>query len=286
MTQALGEGGGLPVFQMNPTKLKGIEQQVYAPHWYPDIYPYPGINMGPREFDQEEWKYRDFSAELSAIKAKVDYSMSGIPVIFGEFGTYFNFNGLQASKDNEYAISAYILDSYYRAFESLGLGKMVWCYSPENTDEWGEGWNLEDFSVIGSNQKPRGQYAYVRPHARATSGQPVESHFYSPYRYLEPDKATPLPVGEFFLKMEAKETEAPTEVFVPEIQYPTGFYVWVSDGICYFDSKHQLLHWYPTNDSPGAEHTIKILPPRPGADVRDWDYFFNGDIVLSKGGVQ
>lgn len=286
-------GEGLGMWEVNQTRLDGIAQQVYAPHWYPDIYPFLGLNMPPRDFDPEEWRYRDFTPALQAALDKSEKLFANIPVVFGEFGTYFNYSyrgeekkGIEASIDNDYLMSSYILDSYYRAFESLNMGNMVWCYSPENSYEHGEYWNHEDFSIIDPEGKPRSHRAYVRPHVRAASGQPISTHFYSPFEYIDPDKGEPLEVGEFTFEMEAKDTDAPTEVFVPALQYPSGFYVWVSDGQCYFDSEHQLLHWYPNNDAPGAIHSIRILPPRPGADVYDWDYFFKGDSVLSKGGVQ
>jgi aryl-phospho-beta-D-glucosidase BglC (GH1 family) len=290
--QLLGDGG-VTQWEVNQTRLAGIRQQVFAPHWYPDIYAMLGLNMPPREFTPEEWKYRDFTAPLEGFLKKSEKQLGNVPVILGEFGTYFNFrykgsdkSGIDASRSNDYIMSTYILDSYYRSLEKLNMGKMIWCYSPENDFDHGEFWNHEDFSIVDPEGRPRGHLAYVRPHARATSGQLVESHFYSPFQLLEPDKGIPLPTGEFFLKMEGKETDAPTEIFVPELHYPSGFHAWISDGHLYFDHERQLLHWYPTNDAPGAEHTIRILPPRPGADVRDWDYFFKDDTVLNKGGIQ
>ena len=91
-------------------------------------------------------------------------------------------------------------------------------------------------------------------------------------------------MGEFTLEMEGKETDAPTEVFVPRLQYPRGFYVTVSDGHCYYDDKRQLLTWYPSNDAPGAVHELKLQAPRPGVEIPEWDYFFKADTVLDKSG--
>jgi hypothetical protein len=279
--------GGVEQWADNMTQPEGLKQVVYAPHWYPDIYPMPGFNQPPREYGANEWRFRDFQKNLETFVNRSTKSFNNIPVVFGEFGTYFNFGGIDASRESDYRISAQILDNYYRAFEALGVGRMQWCVSPENSFESGEGWNLEDFSVIGPDLEPRGWEAWLRPYARTTSGKQLETHFYSPLHPYEPEKGIPLPVGEFYLRMEGKESDAPTEVFVPRRQYPLGFYVWLSDGYAYFDSDRQLLTWYPTNDAPGAEHEIRILPPRPGADVSHWDYFFKGNRVLDKvGGVQ
>ncbi len=278
--------GGVQTWAQNPRKLEGVKQQVFAPHWYPDIYPFLGINQPPREFNENEWKYRDFRDNIEAIYNKSRFSLGNIPVVFGEFGTYFNFDGIDKSKASDYLISAQILDNYYRAFEELNISNMVWCWSPENSHEYGEGWDLEDFSIVGPELKPRGEYAYVRPYARATSGELVQSRFYGPYGYLDPEKGEALPTGEFYMEMKSKEVDAATELFVPVLQYPTGFYVWVSDGRCYYDDARQLLHWYPDEDGPEVTHWVRLRPPNPAgaADMEGWSYFFRGDKVLQKGG--
>lgn len=276
--------GQSPQWQINMTKPKGVKQAVFAPHWYPDIYPFFGFNQPPRSFGEEEWKYRDFTKEISKVIERSEFSLSNVPVVIGEFGTYFNFNGIEQSEESGYAVSAQILDAYYRGFEALGLSHMQWCYSPENTAEDGEGWNSEDFSIIDGALLPRGWEAWMRPYARTTSGVLVSSSFNSPFTPMEPDKGVPLPVNEYLLEMEGKESDAPCEVFVPRLQYPEGFYVWLSDGVAWFDAGRQILYWLPLNDAPAARHSLRILPQRAWADVHGWDYFFDGDIVIDRSG--
>ena len=91
--------------------------------------------------------------------------MGNVPVVFGEFGTYFNFDDPDTARENGYQISAHILDRYYDAFERLSVGNMVWCFSAENDKARGELWNHEDFSIIDENRKPeRGRIrAYDAP---------------------------------------------------------------------------------------------------------------------------
>jgi len=276
--------GDSPQWQINMTKPEGVQHAVFAPHWYPDIYPFVGFNQAPREFGPEEWKYRDFLPNIEKIVEKAEFSLSGVPVVFGEFGTYFNFNGIEDSIESEYEISAQILDAYYRAFEDLGLSRMQWCYSPENTFGDGEGWNKEDFSVVDGQLQPRAWQSWMRPYARTTSGVLVQSRFRSPLEAKDPDKGEPLPVNEYYLQMEGKETDAPTEIFVPRPQYPDGFYVWLSDGSAWFDAPRQILYWLPLDDAPGAVHDLRILPHRAWADVHGWDYFFDGANVIDKSG--
>ncbi len=277
----------MPQWDQHLTRLEGIDQMVYAPHHYFDIYPNPGFNEDPRDFIPEEWTYRDFVTKLEEVAAVSPEFLGNVPVVFGEFGTYFNFGGIEASEAAGYAVSARILDRYYAAFEEMGVGRMLWCFSPENTREDGDGWNQEDFSILGPDGQPRGWTAYVRPYVRAASGKPLRTHFYSQHHYEDPNKGEPVPEREFHFAMESKESAAPTEVFVPLRQYPKGFYVWVSDGAAYFDTERQMLYWYPTRDAPGTVHEITIRPPLEDQDVTDWSYFFREDFVLvGKGGVK
>ena len=284
---SLRSTGAMPQWDKHLTRLEGIDQMVFAPHHYFDIYPEAGFNEDPRDFIPEEWTYRDFATKLAEIAATSSEFLGNVPVVFGEFGTYFNFGGIDASRADNYKVSTRILDRYYEAFEHLGLGRMVWCFSPENTAADGDGWNKEDFSIIGPDGQARGWTAYVRPYTRAASGKPVRSHFYSQHHYEDPDKGEPVPEREFHFAMQSRESSAPTEIFVPLRQYPDGFYVWLSDGVAYHDPDHQMLYWYPSRDEPGWTHEITIRPPLARQDVTGWSYFFRDDFVLNgKGGVK
>jgi hypothetical protein len=267
--------GSMPQWDSHLVKPEGIRQAVLAPHWYPDIYPVIGINVEPRDFQADEWLYRDFVPEIQKVLTTNAQTTGNIPVVFGEFGTYFNFNGIAESMADDYAVSAAILNRYYEAFEELGLGRILWCYSPENTAENGDGWNHEDFSILGPDRKPRAWQAFLRPHARATSGKLVSQRFNSPIAFVDPDKGEALEDRLYDLTMEGKETSAPTAVFVPTLQYPHGFYVWLSDGAAYYDREAQLLFWYPSNDAPGATPHLRLRPHRAQQDYRDWDYYFD-----------
>lgn len=261
---------------INMTWPEGVNQLVYAPHWYPDIYPMIGINMPPREFTEEEIRYRDYTGRLSEVMSRASYSLGNVPVVFGEFGTYFNLGGIEAARASGYGVPAQFLDNYYEAFEELGVGNMLWCFSPDNDWEQGDWWNHEDFSVIDPDGAPRGERAFSRPYARALSGRPRTSRFYSPYHYFDPDRDVPNPVGEFVLEFDARETDAPTEIFVPRLQYPAGFYVWLSDGTAMYDDADQILYYFPAADEPPTVHRLRLLPPIDGQENEGWDYFFRG----------
>jgi len=279
-------GAGEGPFQINMTKPEGINQVVYAPHWYADIYPFPGFNMPPRDFTSEEIKFRDYVPSLKNVISKATHSLGNIPVVLGEFGTYFNFNGgAENSREQKYIVSKEILDNYFEAHESLLLSHILWCWSYENTDERGEGWNAENFSIIEGkklNYKPRGETAYSRPYAGFISGKPVHMHFYSPHHYFDPEKGIVNPEREFELWFESKESDAPTEIFIPyEVHYPEGFYVWITDGYVVYDHPNRKLYYYPTADEPGHIHRIRIRPPLSQKENIGWAYFFKENTMVT-----
>ncbi|MBM4372096.1 MAG: cellulase family glycosylhydrolase [Deltaproteobacteria bacterium] len=261
-------------------KPESIDQLVFTPHWYPDIYPFLGFNEPPREFTVEEWADQDWTVDLGAPLPGVLSNFGEIPVVYGEFGTYFNYNGIEESIASDYRISAEILDNYYEAYEALGLGRMLWCLSADNTYDEGDLWNYEDFSILGPDRQPRGELAWNRPYGRALAGRPISQRFWSDYHDYDPVKGVPDPWREFVLRYEGKETDAPTEIYVPAVQYPDGFYVWLSDGRAAYDPATQTLYHLPSNDSPGWQHEVILRPPQEGAPRSGWDYFFRGDRVL------
>ncbi|HOI11287.1 MAG TPA: cellulase family glycosylhydrolase, partial [Myxococcota bacterium] len=212
---------------------EGLEGRVvFAPHHYEDIYPFLGFNVSPRFFKVEEVAHRDYTQGMRNAALLATQSLGNAPVVFGEFGAYYNFNGIEQSIADDYAITKHIHDNFFEGFEALFASRMLWCYSPDNDMRFGDLWNKEDFSIQsfpvtdadGNVTRPwRAQEVWARPHARALAGKPVSTHFYSPYHYFDPDKGMPNPVGEFEVVYESKESDRPTEIQIPyDIQYPDG----------------------------------------------------------------
>jgi len=236
--------------------------------------------MPPREFTVEEKLFRDYVPGIETAIESSTFSLGNPPTVVGEFGTYYNLGGIEKYIEQNYVVSSVVLDRYFEAYEEMLLHHIQWCYSPENNKADGEGWNKEDFSLLGPDQKPRSALAYSRPFPRYLSGKPISMHFYSDFHYYDPDQYIPDPWREFQVTFQTKETEAPTEIFVPPIQYPDGFYVYISDGHCTYDPKRYVLYYYPTKLEPHARHSLRMRPPYQDYGDRDWNYFFHDDVVL------
>jgi hypothetical protein len=141
ITGGMGGLGGwfeMPMRHPQGDQFKG--RVVYAPHWYPDIYPLIGFNVEPRTFTAQQVRYRDHQPKLEEARLLASYSPGNVPVVFGEFGTYFNFNNTirggtltNNSQKQGYAVSSHGLNNYYEAFERMFQSRIQWCYSPENT---------------------------------------------------------------------------------------------------------------------------------------------------------
>ena len=259
---------------------EGFDQVVYAPHYYTDIYPFIGYNMPERDFTVEEKRFRDYTSGIEDAVLPAEYSLGNPPVMMGEFGTYFNFGGIEKAIEQDYIVSSYVLDIYFEIYEEMLLHHTMWCYSPENTKENGEKWNKEDFSMLDSEQKPRSFTAYSRVYPRFASGRISSFHYYSPLHYYDPRPGEPTPYLEFEMEMESKETDAPTEIFVPPLIFLEGFYVYISDGRCAFDPETSILYWFPSDDAPDTTHTLRLRPPYDDYGDWSWNYFFNGDQIL------
>ena len=258
----------------------GLDQIAYAPHYYTDIYPFIGYNMPERDFTVEEKRFRDYSEGIESAIEISKFSLGNPPTVMGEFGTYFNFGGIEKAEKEDYIVSSYVLDIYFEYYEKILLNHTMWTYSPENTRENGEGWNKEDFSVLGPDRKPRSFIAYSRVYPRFSSGRILSFHYYSPLHYHDPRPGEPTPYLEFAMEMASKETDAPTEIFVPPLIFEKGFYVYISDGKCAFDHKTNILYWFPADDDPENVHTIKIRPPYEDYGDSGWDYFINGEQLM------
>ncbi len=183
---------------------------------------------------------------------------SSLPTLIGEFGIPFDLDEGQAYRDGDYSAQVQALDMYYDAMDAHLLSCTLWNYTADNSNAHGDQWNGEDLSIFSpdqqtdaadSNSGGRGLAAIVRPYAMRIAGEPLRMTYEHETR-------------EFLLEYRHDPAvEAPTEIFVPEYQYPDGIAVELSDGRYVHDRAAQTLLVWHISDT--ATHTVKITPAHP-----------------------
>lgn len=169
--------------------------------------------------------------------------MQHVPTVIGEFGIPFDMNNKKAYRTGDFSRQITALSMNYDALDSLLLHSTLWNYTADNTNQWGDQWNLEDLSIFSRDQKKsddiksggRAIKGFCRPYARKTAGTPLHMSF-------------DLKKGRFLFIFDADPTVSePTEIFVPGIQYPEGVAVTVTNG--QFQKKDDCILIYA--DTPG-----------------------------------
>lgn len=237
---------------------------VYAPHWY------DGMTLMTKRFtpfiaaDARTRKpvflpgpiRRSFAAQLADLKA--EGAQAGMPVLLGEFGIPFDLDDGRAHRTGDHSAQIKALDRSFRAVEDTLLSCTVWNYTADNTHVRGDGWNGEDLSIFCRDEQAdprqinsggRALRAAVRPYPAAVAGEPLRLAFDLRRRVFE------------LAFRHDPGVAAPTELFVPALQYPGGYQVQVSDGTFERDPARQRLIY--RHDPARREHKVRISPAGP-----------------------
>jgi hypothetical protein len=169
-----------------------------------------------------------FNNQLAMIKEYSMKSQGGIPTLIGEFGVPFNLNNKssyqkwEAGDKDAFEDQTRALTMYYNALDANLLHSTQWNYTPDNSNKWGDLWNLEDLSVFSINQQTnenninsggRAIQGFCRPHFIACSGIPLKMDFN-------------FETKEFYFEFEADTSILePSLIYIPEIQYSSGYVV-------------------------------------------------------------
>jgi hypothetical protein len=249
------------------------------PHWGPDDPPnavnaahwYDGLTLITKHFNPDmtfdlttgqvvtgmDAIRQAFVNQLAATKRVASEHMGGIPTLLGEFGIPFDLDDRAAYKTGDFSTHVQALDAYYNAMDANLLNCTIWNYTADNTNARGDLWNDEDLSIFSRDQQTdpqnihsggRGLAAIARPYARKVAGEPLRMHFDLPTRTFE---------LEF---RHDPAVTAPTEIFVPDYQYPKGYVVELSDGAYQIDRQALTLtvHHTPKRET----HTVRIRPAK------------------------
>jgi hypothetical protein len=126
------------------------------------------------------------------------------------------------------------MDLQMQQTEKYLLNWTYWNYNLYNDPVLKDGWNLEDFSLLGPNRQPRDVDIVSRPYPMRSSAEPASSFFDIGNKH-------------FALRLRGPVVDAPTVVFVPRrLHYPTGFEVRASNRAALeWNEARQLLYWRP-----------------------------------------
>jgi hypothetical protein len=251
-----------PAAEMPRWGLEDAPNVVNATHWY-DVFtlftalfvPLLSVDIYTRRPVLGFKQVQDmFTAQLGAIKQASLERMEGVPTLLGEFGISYNMPFKLNLRFNWFGMQEWAWDATFRALETHLLSGTLWNYTPDNTNRLGDYWNAEDLSIFSRDQRRnladihsggRALRAVVRPYPRCVAGELLSLTF--DYRKRH-----------FSFKFRHDPTiSMPTEIFVPNLHYPSGYLVQVSDGRYESDPTNHLLSYWS-----GAEHNIHTIEIR------------------------
>jgi hypothetical protein len=244
------------------------ENVVNASHWY-DVATI-GLKrfMGKASFDATTGKTvigegsirRMFRRQLAGIKTVSAEIHGGIPTVIGETGLCYDLDKGAAYQqwktipEKAWKTHVKALSSYYDALDANLLHALQWNYTPDNTNQWGDRWNLEDFSIFSRDQQAdandigsggRGILGFCRPHFVHVAGSPRQMKFTLRNRI-------------FLFEWDADTSvKAPTILYIPRIHYPHGFVAGLSEGEVAPTSDSQL---FAVRVRQSGVHTLTIEP--------------------------
>ncbi len=245
------------------------EDVVHAGHWYDAITlftknfrPWFTLNLQTgRPVLGKRRVRRTFVEQVAGIKEVSEEELGGVPTLIGEFGIPFDMEEGKAYRTGDFSKQVRALDTSFDALEANLVSYTLWNYTADNTNARGDQWNGEDLSIFSRDQQEgtgsihdggRALRAAVRPHPLATAGEPQYVAYDAQQRTFD------------FIFRHDPEVTAPTEIYVPNLHYPEGYVVEVSDGRYTVDQQAQRLFYEP--GISGGEHRLQIRPFCSGAE--------------------
>ena len=114
-----------------------------------------------------------YASQLGKAKEWTRTQMGNMPCLLGEFGLPFDLNNRKAFSTGNYSAQEEALSRYYDGVDRELLHSTIWNYTADNTNENGDQWNAEDFSIVNRGEG-RAMKGWLRPYPAATAGTPLE----------------------------------------------------------------------------------------------------------------
>ena len=243
------------------------EGLVNATHWYDDITLVSKRHIPFFTMDVDTEKpilgkkniLKTFTRQVGRIREFSEHKLGGIPSLVGEFGIPYDMHRKKAYQTGDFSAQVRTLDTSYQVMEANLLSTALWNYCADNTNQRGDKWNDEDFSIFSRDQQHdpqdpdsggRATKAFVRPYPMRIAGrlQKLAFDFRS---------------GKFLFEFQDDQAVTqPTEIFLPDLQYPHGFSFKVSDGELLPCEMPQVWQYIPAER--GGLHRIEVIR-RPAA---------------------
>ena len=255
--------GGVPQEDILAWSREEAPDFVHAAHWY------DGITLMNKSFNS--WFTVDprnrkihlgsgrvrqcFADQIAGILRQSDEHMDHSPTLIGEVGVPFDLQGKGAYRTGNFSMQIHALDATLGALERNLANFAWWNYTADNTNEHGDQWNEEDFSIFSRDQQHgtgdiydggRGLQALIRPYALKIPGEPLSMSFDIKTKHFQ------------FTFRSDPAIKAPLEVFVPTYHYPKGAKHHVTKGRVEVDPEKQLLVYFPDIGMP--LHRITLYP--------------------------
>ncbi len=230
-----------------PTKNK--HHIVFSFHWYDALMmvfrrfvPILAIDMLKKRLviGNKKRIHNSLSKQISKLKNRGKKHLGKYPTFLSEFGLLFSFANKRYYFSDENSTAVKALDRSYRAIEENVLSSCLWNYNPHNTIMKGDYWNGEDFSIFSYDlvhnannvlEGIKAKEAFIRPSLQKITGKLISVSF------------TPF-LKRFKCQWETNSISEPTEIFLPQIQYPKGFKVVVDKGELFYRRNEQKLLVY------------------------------------------
>lgn len=236
---------------------------VHAAHWY-DGYMMFKKSFTPRfSVDSQTRKIslgkqnvrKSFVRQIQRIINHSKDKMNNIPTLIGEVGIPFDMQSKRAYSDGNFHMQRNGLDAVFNGLEGNCACFTLWTYTADNSNERGDLWNDEDFSIFSVDQMTgsgditdgiRIPEVIIRPYPRKVAGDPVNIT----YDYEE---------RVFTLEFIHKDTiNDLTEIFLPAHLVGNIPEVFVSDGSYSIDVVKRTLLYQHENTRNTHRVSIKF----------------------------
>lgn len=197
-----------------------------------------------------------------------------VPTVIGEVGIPFDVNGGAAFRTGHYDAQRELMNALIAGMEDNHVGFTLWNYNPNNKVEYGDGWNMEDFSVInGDEVGAAGELVHldyqnrhhehdelfrggrvldviIRPYAVKIAGRPLRSDW--DYRTLK-----------YELEWEASSPSGKsnlTEIYIPSYHYAKHkLIVTTGAGVTWtYSTPQQTLHVRHDQTEPTSRRRLVV----------------------------